>query len=129
LTVLFICPQCSGAINGNWEQTEEGRVHQDKNECARLKMLLDNPFVVAARELGHTVAEKNAAYGSAFAKSGEFLKLLYPDGIRPEQYTDMLLIVRIFDKQMRIATDKHALGESPFRDIAGYGILGVVKDA
>jgi hypothetical protein len=85
--------------------------------------------VVAATELGRTVAEKNTAYGSAFAKSGEFLKLLYPDGISPDQYTDMLLLVRIFDKQMRIATDKRALGESPFRDIAGYGILGVVKDA
>jgi hypothetical protein len=75
------------------------------------------------------VAEKNVAYGSAFSKSGDFLKLLYPDGIRPEQYTDMLLLVRIFDKQMRIATDKNALGENPFSDIAGYGILGVVKDA
>jgi hypothetical protein len=35
-----------------------------------------------------------------------------------------LLLVRIFDKQMRIATDADALGESPFADISGYGILG-----
>lgn len=40
----------------------------------------------------------------------------------------MLCLVRILDKMFRIATDKDALGESPYRDIAGYGILGAVKD-
>ena len=129
MTVLLICGKCEQSIAGDFLQTEHGRVHKDAAECARLKLLVGNPFVLAAKQLGETVAEKNAAYGSAFAKSGQFLELLYPDGLRPEQYTDMLLLVRIFDKQMRIATDKQALGESPFRDIAGYGILGVVKDA
>lgn len=36
----------------------------------------------------------------------------------------VLITVRIFDKLKRIATDRDALGESPYRDIAGYGILG-----
>jgi hypothetical protein len=81
------------------------------------------------RELGELVARKNVAYGSSFARAGEFLKLLYPDGIQPHQYTDALLLVRIFDKQMRIATAKRAFGESPYRDIAGYGLLGAAKDA
>jgi len=74
------------------------------------------------------VNEKNAAYGDSFAKCGEFLKLLYPNGIQPDQYTDALCLVRIFDKQMRIATMKNAFGESPYRDIVGYGLLGVAKD-
>jgi hypothetical protein len=78
-----------------------------------------------AEEIGDVVDVKNAAYGSSFAKSGDFLRLLYPDGISVDRYEDMLLVVRIFDKQMRIATDRDALGESPFGDIAGYGILGV----
>lgn len=77
-----------------------------------------------ANEIGELVQEKNKAYGNSFGKSGDFLKLLYPDGIKPEQYQDMLLVVRIFDKQMRIANKKDAFGESPYRDIAGYGILG-----
>jgi hypothetical protein len=81
-----------------------------------------------ATDLGNLVAERNAAYGNAFAKCSDFLRLLYPDGIRPDEYGDALLLVRIFDKQMRIATDKDAFGESPYRDIAGYGILGVSKD-
>lgn len=74
-------------------------------------------------EIGRLVDQKNKAYGDAFNKSGEFLKILYPEGIRPEQYNDMLAIVRIFDKLMRIATDKNALNENPYNDIAGYGIL------
>ena len=35
------------------------------------------------------------------------------------------------DKQAlirRIATRKDAFGESPFKDIAGYGLIGVVAD-
>lgn len=50
------------------------------------------------------------------------------DGIAPEQYGDALLIVRVFDKLMRVATAKDALGENPWRDVAGYGLCGVVTD-
>ena len=53
---------------------------------------------------------------------------MYPKGIQPEQYKDMLAITRIADKLFRIATKKDAFGESPFKDIAGYGILGVAND-
>lgn len=74
--------------------------------------------------IGALTDEKNTAYGSSFAKSGDFLLLLFPDGIAPDRMHDALLLVRIFDKQMRIATDKDAFGESPFADIAGYGLLG-----
>jgi hypothetical protein len=80
------------------------------------------------RALADLVSEKNQAYGSSFEKSGEFLRILYPDGLKPEQYGDALLLVRIFDKQMRIATRKDAFGESPFKDIAGYGLIGAAKD-
>jgi hypothetical protein len=90
------------------------------------------PMHERIRELGHQladlVAEKNVAYGSAFEASGDFLRLLYPDGMKPEQYGQALLLVRVFDKQMRIAHDDGAFGESPWRDIAGYGLLGAAKD-
>lgn len=80
-----------------------------------------------ATEIGRIVAEKNQAYGSSFDRSGEILAVLYPDGIRPDQYVDALGVVRVLDKLFRIATDKDALGESPWRDIAGYGILGAAR--
>ena len=75
-------------------------------------------------EIGQLVDCKNAAYGSSFAKCGDFLRLLFPQGIPPHRLEDALLLARIFDKQMRIATDQDAFGETPFADIAGYGLLG-----
>ena len=74
--------------------------------------------------IGGLVDRKNTAYGSSFSKSADFLRLLWPDGVPVDRYADMQLLVRIFDKQMRIATDRDALGESPYADIAGYGLLG-----
>ncbi len=85
-------------------------------------------FEKIASEIGRLVEEKNLAYGSSFLKSEKILKILYPDGIKPDQYRDMLAITRIVDKLFRIATRKDAFGESPFKDIAGYGILGVAND-
>jgi hypothetical protein len=76
------------------------------------------------REIGELVDRKNKAYGSAFDNAGNVLKILFPEGIKPEQYTDMLAIVRILDKLFRIANDKNAFNEDPWQDLAGYGILG-----
>jgi hypothetical protein len=80
------------------------------------------------QEIGQLVDEKNKAYGDSFGQVGKFLEILYPDGIPVSAYTDALCIVRIFDKLKRIATDKNALGESPYRDICGYALLGTMKD-
>ena len=85
-------------------------------------------FEKIATEIGKLVDEKNVAYGSSFLKSEKILKILYPNGIQPDQYKDMLAMTRIIDKLFRIATRKDAFGESPFKDIAGYGILGVASD-
>ena len=84
-------------------------------------------FENAGARLGKLVGEKNAAYGNSFAECKKFLEILYPTGVSPEQYMDMLTLVRIFDKMMRIANSKDAFGESPFMDIAGYGLLGYVN--
>ena len=81
------------------------------------------------QEIGKLVDEKQAAYGDSFGKSGEIMKILYPEGINPEQYKDALAIIRIIDKLFRIANDKGYGGENPFMDIAGYGLLGSVQDA
>lgn len=81
-----------------------------------------------ATKIGALVDEKNTAYGNSFGEVGDFLKILYPNGIPPESYTDALCIVRIFDKLKRIATNKNAFGESPYQDIAGYALLGTQKD-
>lgn len=83
----------------------------------------EQKYKLIGQTIGALVDEKNKAYGDSFNKCGEFLTILYPNGINVNQYTDMLGIVRVFDKLMRIATDKDALGENPWNDVAGYGIL------
>lgn len=82
-------------------------------------------FVDLAVEIATLVEEKNKQYGSSFDISGDFLKLLYPNGVKPEQYTDMLQIVRMFDKFCRIASQ--APGEDPHADLLGYALLGLRK--
>jgi len=81
-----------------------------------------------AGEIGELVAEKNKAYGNSFGQAQEILEVLFPDGIKHEQYTDMLAIVRVIDKLFRIANKKDAFGESPWKDICGYAILGIAND-
>lgn len=73
-----------------------------------------------ATKIGSIVEEKNKAYGSAFTKVAEALKVLYPEGIKTEQYQDVAVLIRIFDKMMRISNGHH---DDSWSDIAGYGIL------
>ncbi len=84
----------------------------------------ESTFVEIASKLGNLLESKNAAYGNAFENTGHILRLLYPGGIRPEQYGDVALVVRILDKLSRVATNNDPTGESPYMDIAGYGMLG-----
>lgn len=91
-------------------------------------MIPKEKFIEHALRIGNLVFEKNQAYGSSFSTSEDMLKLLFPNGVKPDQYGDMLLLARIWDKMMRIATAKDAFGENPFQDIMGYGLLGTIKD-
>jgi hypothetical protein len=77
--------------------------------------------------LGMLVDAKEAAYGGAFSKSGDVLRILYPDGIAPKQMDDALAVVRVVDKLFRVANIKDAFNESPWGDIAGYGLLAAER--
>lgn len=74
---------------------------------------------------GRLVDEKQVAYGDSFGRSGAVLRELYPDGIKPAQYDDVLCLTRILDKLFRIANKKGAFEENPYRDIVGYALLGM----
>lgn len=79
--------------------------------------------------VGKLVAEKQSAYGDSFGKSHKILKVLYPEGIKPDQYMDVLTICRVVDKLFRLATDPTYGDESPWRDICGYSLLSMGKDS
>jgi hypothetical protein len=78
-------------------------------------------------EIGKTVAEKQGAYGDSLNRCGNVLREMYPDGIRPHQYADLGVVIRIIDKCFRIATNPYAFEESPGMDIAGYGLLAAER--
>ena len=65
------------------------------------------------RDVGELVSEKQKAYGDSFGRSGECLRQMFPNGIKPEQYDDLLTIARIIDKLFRIANDPQAFEENP----------------
>ena len=85
-------------------------------------------FEKIGNDIGKLVAEKNQAYGDSFGQACKILEVLYPDGIETNQYKDALAITRVIDKLFRLANKKDAFGESPWRDICGYAVLGVAND-
>jgi hypothetical protein len=84
-------------------------------------------YAEIAKQVAELVEEKEKAYGSSFYKAGAVLAILYPNGIVPEQLDDALTIVRVVDKLFRIATDRDAFGEDPWRDVLGYALLSVAR--
>ena len=81
------------------------------------------------QQVGSLCAEKSEAYGDSFGQACRILEVLYPTGIKPNQYRDALAITRVIDKLFRLANKKDAFGESPWKDICGYAILGMANDA
>jgi hypothetical protein len=84
-----------------------------------------NKFSRIADGVANIVKDKQEAYGDSFGKSGECLRQMYPQGIDPEQYDDLLTVARILDKLFRIANNPTAFNENPYQDIVGYGLLGM----
>lgn len=80
-------------------------------------------------ELGKLCQDKNQAYGPAAKTAGHALRLLMPNGCHPSRYEDMLLFARSWDKWSRIFTRPDAFGESPYKDLVGYSIIGAEKDS
>jgi hypothetical protein len=85
-------------------------------------------YAEIAAEIGALVESKQAACGDSFGRSGQVMRILYPDGIRPDQMDDALAVVRVIDKLFRIANKKDAFGESPWRDLCGYSLLSLSRD-
>ena len=84
-------------------------------------------FAAQGFNVGQLVEEKQKAYGDSFGRSGECLRQMYPNGIKPSQYDDVLTIARMLDKLFRIASDPEAFEENPYRDLCGYSLLGMKR--
>ena len=95
----------------------------------KMKTDCDGTFESIGWNVGELVQRKQRAYGDSFGRSGECLRQMFPNGIKPEQYDDLLTIARILDKLFRIANNKDAFNENPYQDIVGYGLLGMKRHA
>lgn len=101
-------------------------------DCPHCPQSATTSYEALGQEIGRLVQSKQLQYGDSFGQAHKVLAALYPSGVRPDQYSDILAVARIVDKLFRIAqrgADGADLGgESPFQDIVGYGILGLAKD-
>jgi len=88
----------------------------------------DQIWVELGLEVVNVVDKSNTAYGNSTEKSAEILKILWPDGVPTDRMHDFRCMVSIIDKLSRIVTNKDAFGESPWRDCAGYALLGYRHD-
>ena len=82
-------------------------------------------YVKKAVEIGELVERKQKEYGDSWGKAGRILEILYPDGVRPDQYHTFLGITRVIDKLCRLANGNQG-EENAWEDLAGYGLLGAV---
>lgn len=85
------------------------------------------PYEDLGAEIGKLVDAKQAQYGDSFSRSGEILAILYPNGVKPSDYTELLGVVRVLDKLFRIATNNDPTGEPAWGDVAGYALLGLKR--
>ncbi len=92
----------------------------------------EDGYAESGRQLGELVSRKQREYGHASSVVALMLGSLYPQGIPVHAYEDALLIVRTMDKMCRIATRDESRrdkgGESPWRDIGGYALIGLAQD-
>lgn len=81
-------------------------------------------YVDIATKIAKLVEEKQKQYGDMISSMGPVLKELYPDGVKPEQYNDLTIIVRMLDKIGRITKGNGAGNEDAWGDLIGYALLG-----
>lgn len=131
-----VCIPCHKVWRHNQgEEVAECKLIAPLDAQAQVRSGMPSPrdkYTQLGAEIGVLVESKQKQYGRAAEKTGKILAILYPDGVQPHQYTDMLIIVRILDKCSRIAQrgpdGKDLGGESPYRDLAGYGLIGWEMD-
>ena len=80
-----------------------------------------------AREIADLLEVKQAMYGNSVGTAPKILALLYPDGVRVDQYADMLTVVRMLDKLKRVATGQADDPEDPWLDLCGYPLLRLAE--
>ena len=93
-----------------------------------LEDILRGMYSRSAGKIVDVITVKQLAYGDSFGQAHQIMNILYPGGVNTGQMHDALTIIRIIDKFFRIANQKDAFGESPWKDIAGYALLKFCRE-
>lgn len=101
----------------DWEALYKWGKTKEKDEAEPGK------YEVMGQRIGQLVDRKQREYGDSWGKAAGILRILFPDGIKPEDYHAALGIVRVIDKLSRIANGNQG-DENAWNDLAGYGLLG-----
>ena len=101
-------------------------IKESKKQTSTFKPI-GNDYERTALKIANIVTKKQAQYGNSFNDSGNYLRLLYPNGIRPDQYDDMLTLARDYDKSKRIANGNQG-NEDAWSDKCGYALLSVDRN-
>lgn len=110
------------------EYLELSKPYGDKLPAEAAPKNFEEKLTAAGEEITKLVVEKNRAYGNSVNKTIDQLRALFPNGVEPHKYKDLLLMIRVLDKFNRLSDgDPKAFGENPWRDIAGYGIIGMAQ--
>ena len=117
------CPTCCGEMGLIVDKEMDVKVHVC-TVCGKTAPYAGD-YVEKAREIGELVERKQKEYGDSWGKAGKILAILYPDGVRPDQYHTFLGITRVIDKLCRLANGNQG-EENAWEDLAGYGLLGAV---
>jgi len=80
-----------------------------------------------AQEIADLLEVKQSQYGNSVGTAPAILALLYPDGVRVEQYADLLTVVRMLDKLKRVATAAADDPEDAWLDLCGYTLLRLAE--
>jgi len=89
-------------------------------------------YETLATAIGRLTDEKARQYGDSAERSEKIMKVLYPNGVPVSALKNALLIVRMCDKLCRIATQDttgvDGAGEDAYKDIAGYALIGAMRN-
>jgi len=102
-------------IDGTLREDIRGYIEDVKNAVDYKKIAL---------EVAELVTSKQKQYGDSFGHSDEILRVLYPNGVKPDQFCNFLAITRVIDKLFRIANGDLG-GESAWFDINGYSLIAL----
>lgn len=125
---LILCQDCMVTDIAKCPMQQELLGIGKSSKLIRKKSMgYDSKYEQAALMIAKLVTTKQIQYGNSFGNSNKIFKVLYPNGVSPEQMKDFLVIVRIVDKLFRIARGDQG-EESAWTDINGYSLLALTRN-